>query len=151
MMTLSNPGGMHFTPVSAPVVFKRIVDKVPQLGFIEPRWLPPDNGKVIAGAPRMLGVEGEGRGQHQETLRMRISLEGRAERLAYRGTTAVRADQVRSIDLARAPDILDDRLDPVIELPQRRDAGGKIHARMGRWRRRSIAMSASLCCSHCTT
>ena len=36
MMTLSNPGGMHFTPVSAPVVFKRIVDKVPQLGFIEP-------------------------------------------------------------------------------------------------------------------
>jgi hypothetical protein len=36
MMTLSNPGGMHFTPVSAPVVFKRIVDNVPQLGFIEP-------------------------------------------------------------------------------------------------------------------
>ena len=35
-MTLSNPGGMHFTPVSAPIVLRRIVDKVPQLGFIRP-------------------------------------------------------------------------------------------------------------------
>jgi Co/Zn/Cd efflux system component len=36
IMSLSNPGGMHFTPVSAPIVLRRIVDKVPQLGFIRP-------------------------------------------------------------------------------------------------------------------
>ena len=36
IMTLSNPGGMHFTPASAPVVLRRIADKIPQLGFIRP-------------------------------------------------------------------------------------------------------------------
>jgi hypothetical protein len=34
IMTLSNPSGMHFTPASAPVVLKRIADKIPQLGFV---------------------------------------------------------------------------------------------------------------------
>ena len=80
----------------------------------------------------MFGVEGEGCCQHQKTLRMRISLEGRAERLAYRGATAVRADQVRSIELVRAPRVLDQHLDPVIELPQRRDPRGKIHSGLGK-------------------
>src|SRR4029077_12881592 len=89
-------------------------------------------GKVIAGAVRMFGVEGEGCGQHQKTLRMRISLESRAERLAYRGATAVRADQVRSIELVRASRVLDQHLDPVIELPQRRDPRGKIHSGLGK-------------------
>ena len=69
----------------------------------------------------MFGVEGERRGQNQETLRMRVPHEGRAERLADRGTTAVRADQVRSIDLARAPGVFDRHFDPVIQLPQRGD------------------------------
>jgi hypothetical protein len=36
IMTLSNPGGTHFTPASAPVVLRRIADKIPQLGFIRP-------------------------------------------------------------------------------------------------------------------
>jgi hypothetical protein len=34
--TLSNPGGMNFTPVSAPVVLKRIANSLPQTGFIKP-------------------------------------------------------------------------------------------------------------------
>lgn len=34
--TLSNPGGAHFTPVSAPIVLRRIVEQTPQLGFIRP-------------------------------------------------------------------------------------------------------------------
>jgi hypothetical protein len=34
--TLSNPAGMHFTPASAPIVLKRVVDQTPQLGFIQP-------------------------------------------------------------------------------------------------------------------
>jgi hypothetical protein len=33
-MTLSNPGGMNFTPASAPIVLRRVTDKIPQLGFI---------------------------------------------------------------------------------------------------------------------
>ena len=61
---------------------------------------------------------------------MRVSHEGRAERLADRGTTAIRADQIRSIDLARAAGVLDRHLDPIIQLPQRGDARGKIHSRM---------------------
>ena len=36
IMTLSNPGGVRFTPVSAPIVLKRIVGEIPQLGFIRP-------------------------------------------------------------------------------------------------------------------
>jgi hypothetical protein len=36
IMTLSNPSGLHFTPVSAPIVLKRIVAEIPQLGFIRP-------------------------------------------------------------------------------------------------------------------
>jgi hypothetical protein len=36
IMTLSNPGGTHFTPASAPIVLTRVIDKVPQLGFIRP-------------------------------------------------------------------------------------------------------------------
>lgn len=34
--TLSNPGGAHFTPASAPIVLKRMVDQPSQLGFIRP-------------------------------------------------------------------------------------------------------------------
>jgi hypothetical protein len=34
ILTLSNPSGVHFTPASAPIVLKRVVDKAPQLGFI---------------------------------------------------------------------------------------------------------------------
>jgi hypothetical protein len=36
IMTLSNPGGVQFTPVSAPVVLKRLAQTRPQLGFIKP-------------------------------------------------------------------------------------------------------------------
>ncbi|WP_407149655.1 hypothetical protein [Bradyrhizobium sp. ORS 86] len=34
--TLSNPGGAHFTPASAPIVLRRMVDQAPQLGFVRP-------------------------------------------------------------------------------------------------------------------
>jgi hypothetical protein len=34
--TLSNPAGVHFTPASAPIVLKRVVDQTPQLGFVQP-------------------------------------------------------------------------------------------------------------------
>jgi hypothetical protein len=34
IMTLSNPGGMNFTPASAPIVLRRVADKIPELGFI---------------------------------------------------------------------------------------------------------------------
>jgi hypothetical protein len=34
IFTLSNSGGMHFTPVSAPIVLKPIADAAPKLGFI---------------------------------------------------------------------------------------------------------------------
>jgi hypothetical protein len=34
ILTLSNPGGANFTPASAPIVLKRLVDETPQLGFI---------------------------------------------------------------------------------------------------------------------
>ena len=34
--TLSNPGGAHFTPASAPIVLRRVVDQTPQLGFVRP-------------------------------------------------------------------------------------------------------------------
>jgi hypothetical protein len=36
IMTLSNPSGMHFTPASAPIVLRRVADKIPQLGFVRP-------------------------------------------------------------------------------------------------------------------
>jgi hypothetical protein len=36
IMTLSNPSGMNFTPAGAPIVLKRVADKIPQLGFIRP-------------------------------------------------------------------------------------------------------------------
>jgi len=36
IMTLSNPGGANFTPASAPIVLRRIVDETPRLGFIRP-------------------------------------------------------------------------------------------------------------------
>ena len=36
IMTLSNPGGMHFTPASAPIVLRRVTSEIPQLGFIRP-------------------------------------------------------------------------------------------------------------------
>jgi hypothetical protein len=36
IVTLSNPGGVQFTPVSAPVVLKRVASARPQLGFIKP-------------------------------------------------------------------------------------------------------------------
>jgi hypothetical protein len=34
--TLSNPGGAQFTPASAPIVLRRVVDQTPQLGYIRP-------------------------------------------------------------------------------------------------------------------
>src|SRR6266566_8148727 len=36
VMTLSNPSGMHFTPACAPIVLRRVTDRIPQLGFIRP-------------------------------------------------------------------------------------------------------------------
>jgi hypothetical protein len=36
IITLSNPGGSHFTPVSAPIVLRRVVGQTPQLGYIRP-------------------------------------------------------------------------------------------------------------------
>ena len=36
IITLSNPSGVQFTPVSAPIVLKRIAEATPQLGFIKP-------------------------------------------------------------------------------------------------------------------
>jgi hypothetical protein len=36
IMTLSNPSGVQFTPVSAPIVLKRIEEATPQLGLIKP-------------------------------------------------------------------------------------------------------------------
>lgn len=59
IMTLSNPGGMQFTPVSAPVVLKRVANARPQLGFIKPdspdyvfyqrelEAVPPDYGFFV--------------------------------------------------------------------------------------------------------
>jgi hypothetical protein len=34
IMTLSNPGGLHFTPSSAPIILRRIVGQVPRIGYI---------------------------------------------------------------------------------------------------------------------
>lgn len=34
ILTLSNPGGMHFTPSSAPIVLKRATHETPQLGYV---------------------------------------------------------------------------------------------------------------------
>ncbi|WGD48593.1 hypothetical protein QA641_23350 [Bradyrhizobium sp. CB1650] len=34
--TLSNPGGAQFTPASAPIVLRRVIDHMPQLGFVRP-------------------------------------------------------------------------------------------------------------------
>jgi hypothetical protein len=34
--TLSNPGGAQFTPASAPIVLRRVVDHTLPLGFIRP-------------------------------------------------------------------------------------------------------------------
>jgi hypothetical protein len=34
--TLSNPGGTQFTPASAPIVLRRVVDQMPRLGYIRP-------------------------------------------------------------------------------------------------------------------
>src|SRR6266542_2491478 len=36
IMTLSNPSGMQFTPASAPIVLRRVTDRIPQLGFLQP-------------------------------------------------------------------------------------------------------------------
>jgi hypothetical protein len=36
MLTLSNPGEMHFIPASAPLVLRRIGEETPQLGFVHP-------------------------------------------------------------------------------------------------------------------
>jgi hypothetical protein len=80
MMTLSNPGGMHFTPVSAPVVFKRIVDNVPQLGFIEPEApdyesyrqeleaVAPDFGFFATAPRRVSGAEAKPAGEPRLSL-----------------------------------------------------------------------------------
>jgi hypothetical protein len=80
IMTLSNPGGMHFTPVSAPVVFKRIVDNVPQLGFIEPEAadyesyrqeleaVAPDFGFFATAPRRISGAEARPAGEPRLSL-----------------------------------------------------------------------------------
>jgi hypothetical protein len=34
IMTLSSPSGTHFIPASAPIVLRRVVDEIPQLGFV---------------------------------------------------------------------------------------------------------------------
>jgi hypothetical protein len=34
--TLSNPGGMNFTPASAPLVLRRVAAQTPQLGYVHP-------------------------------------------------------------------------------------------------------------------
>ncbi|WP_050630112.1 hypothetical protein [Bradyrhizobium viridifuturi] len=34
MLTLANPGGVHFIPATAPVVLRRLSDVVPQMGFV---------------------------------------------------------------------------------------------------------------------
>jgi hypothetical protein len=34
IMTLSNPGGLHFTPASAPIILRRIVGQMPRIGYI---------------------------------------------------------------------------------------------------------------------
>ncbi|MGY3698660.1 hypothetical protein ACVIGA_008802 [Bradyrhizobium sp. USDA 3240] len=34
MLTLANPGGVHFIPATAPVVLRRLSDIVPQMGFV---------------------------------------------------------------------------------------------------------------------
>src|SRR5260221_1761489 len=34
--TLSSLAGVHFTPASAPIMLRRVVDQTPQLGFIQP-------------------------------------------------------------------------------------------------------------------
>jgi hypothetical protein len=36
IMTLSNPGGLHFTPASAPIVMRRVVGQLPRTGYIGP-------------------------------------------------------------------------------------------------------------------
>ncbi len=36
IMTLSNPGGSHFTPASAPIILRRIVGQAPRIGYIGP-------------------------------------------------------------------------------------------------------------------
>jgi hypothetical protein len=36
ILTLSNPSGTQFTPASAPIVLRRVVDKIPALGFVGP-------------------------------------------------------------------------------------------------------------------
>jgi hypothetical protein len=34
IMTLSNPGGLHFTPASAPIILRRVVGDIPRVGYI---------------------------------------------------------------------------------------------------------------------
>jgi hypothetical protein len=34
IMTLSNPGGLHFTPASAPIILRRVVGDIPRIGYI---------------------------------------------------------------------------------------------------------------------
>lgn len=36
ILTLSTPGGVHFTPATAPIVLKRVINETPQIGFIRP-------------------------------------------------------------------------------------------------------------------
>jgi hypothetical protein len=62
--TLSNPAGVHFTPAAAPIVLRRVVDRTPQLGFVQPgapdyeayrrelEMVMPDFG-FFASAPRL--------------------------------------------------------------------------------------------------
>jgi hypothetical protein len=54
--TLSNPGGAHFTPTSAPIVLRRVVDQTPQLGFIRPS--APDYDAYCQELERVMPVFG---------------------------------------------------------------------------------------------
>jgi hypothetical protein len=36
IMTLSHPGGLQFTPASAPIVLRRLVGEIPRIGYVGP-------------------------------------------------------------------------------------------------------------------
>jgi hypothetical protein len=46
MLTLSNPGGTHFIPASAPIVLQRLHETHPQIGFVHPE--APDYEMYLA-------------------------------------------------------------------------------------------------------
>src|SRR5215475_903245 len=87
-------------------------------------------GKIIARALRIFRVEGKGRRQHQESLRMGVAFERDVERLAHGRASAVRTHEIGAADLAGAVRALDRHIDAIVELLERGHAGAKIHAGM---------------------